>query len=249
MKLWEENREVASFFDHFLNKILLFLKVRLKLKTRRLHSGLLQLLSGFFNHHPVSLISFPSHLNLSPPSSYPSSISSHLSSVIYLLPFYIGGSAATPSHLRRGPSVDIPSVRRSQLSHQPLHPHFIVQVGQRLVKRNIKTRIPLWRFNKQPESFGHSKAHSNRILFTVYHSKTYQKSTSKEPFGTRSWYHQDTLHNQVHQKNQEPVLGFLSIRMCLQQHISEPGSHFLHFPQRSWTLNPHSRSTFLIPFG
>jgi hypothetical protein len=180
-------------------------------KTRRLHSGLLQLLSGFFNHHPVSLISFPSHLNLSPPSSYPSSISSHLSSVIYLLPFYIGGSAATPSHLRRGPSVDIPSVRRSQLSHQPLHPHFIVQVGQRLVKRNIKTRIPSWRCNKQPESFGHSKAHSNRILFTVYHSKTYQKSTSKEPFGTRSWYHQDTLHNQVHQKNQEPVLGFLSI--------------------------------------
>jgi hypothetical protein len=102
-------------------------------KTRRLHSGLLQSLSGFFNHHPVSLISFPSHLNLSPPSSYPSSISSHLSSVIYLLPFYIGGSAATPSHLRRGPSV-----RRSQLSHQPLHPHFIVQVGQRLAKCNTQ---------------------------------------------------------------------------------------------------------------
>jgi hypothetical protein len=37
MKLWEENREVASFFDHFLNKILLFLKVRLKLNVTITH--------------------------------------------------------------------------------------------------------------------------------------------------------------------------------------------------------------------
>jgi hypothetical protein len=45
----------------------------------------------------------------------------------------------------------------------------------------------------------------------VYHSRTYQKSTSKALFGTRRQTHQDTLHNQVHQKNQEPVLGFLLI--------------------------------------
>jgi hypothetical protein len=56
---------------------------------------------------------------------------------------------------------------------------------------------------------GHSKAHSNRTLSTVYHSKTSQKYTSKVPFGTRRQTLQDTLRNQVRQKNQEPVLGFL----------------------------------------
>jgi hypothetical protein len=33
------------------------------------------------------------------------------------------GSAPTPSHIQRGPSVTIPSVRRPKLSHQRLHPH------------------------------------------------------------------------------------------------------------------------------
>jgi hypothetical protein len=75
---------------------------------------------------------------------------------------------------------------------------------------DLKTRIPPWRCNKPPESFGHNKAHSSNTLFTVYHSRTYQQSTSKALFGTRSQTHQDMLHNQVHQKNQDPVLGFLS---------------------------------------
>jgi hypothetical protein len=37
---------------------------------------------------------------------------SHLSSSLHLLLVYISGSAATPSHIQRGPSVAIPSVRR-----------------------------------------------------------------------------------------------------------------------------------------
>ena len=40
-----------------------------------------------------------------------------------------------------------------------------------------------------------------------------------------------------------------SSSMCLQQHVSESGSHFLHFPWRFWTSNPHSRSTFWCPLA
>jgi hypothetical protein len=40
-----------------------------------------------------------------------------------------------PSHIQRGPSVVIPSVRVSQLSHQQLHPHLLVQVGLTLDER------------------------------------------------------------------------------------------------------------------
>jgi hypothetical protein len=35
---------------------------------------------------------------------------------LYLLLVYLGGSATTPSHIQKGPSVAIPSVRVSQLS-------------------------------------------------------------------------------------------------------------------------------------
>jgi hypothetical protein len=72
-------------------------------KTRSPHSGLLQSLSGFRTLHPVSLISFPAHLYFSSSSSYPSSLSSYLSSLLHLSLVYIGGSAPTPSHIQRGP--------------------------------------------------------------------------------------------------------------------------------------------------
>jgi hypothetical protein len=93
-------------------------------KTRSPHSGLLQSLSGSFDRHPVSLISLPSHLNFSSSPSYPPSLSSYLSSLLSLSLVYLSGSARTPSHIRRGPSVTIPSVRRLKLSHQRLHPHY-----------------------------------------------------------------------------------------------------------------------------
>jgi hypothetical protein len=93
-------------------------------KTRSPHSGLLQSLFGSFTRHPVSLSSLPSHLNFSSSTLYPSTLSSHLSSLLHLSLVYIGGSARTPSHIRKGPSVAIPSVRRLKLSHQRLHPHY-----------------------------------------------------------------------------------------------------------------------------
>jgi hypothetical protein len=63
---------------------------------------------------------------------YLSHLFTHLSSLIHLLLVNLGGSAVTPSHIQRGPSVAIPSVRRPKLSHQWLHPLFIVQVGPTL---------------------------------------------------------------------------------------------------------------------
>jgi hypothetical protein len=48
--------------------------------------------------------------NLSPLFTY-------ISSSLCLLSVYLGGSAIMPSHIQRGPSVTIPSVRRLQLSH------------------------------------------------------------------------------------------------------------------------------------
>jgi hypothetical protein len=93
-------------------------------KTRSPHSGLLQSLFGSFTLHPVSLSPFPSHLNFSSSTFHPSTLSSYLSSLFHLSLVYIGGSALTPSHIRRGPSVTIPSVRRLKLSHQRLHPHY-----------------------------------------------------------------------------------------------------------------------------
>jgi hypothetical protein len=97
-----------------------------------------------FNHHPVSFISFPAHLNVSSSPFYLSHLHSHLSSSLHLLLVYIGGSAATPSHLQRGPSVTIPSVRRSQLTKSTngcIH-IIIVQVGQCLAKRNTSCASP-----------------------------------------------------------------------------------------------------------
>jgi hypothetical protein len=93
-------------------------------KTRSPHSGLLQSLSGFYILHPVSLVSLPSYLNLSSSSFHPSSLSTHLSALFHLSLVYLGGSASTPSHIQRGPSVTIPSVRGPKLSHQRLHPHY-----------------------------------------------------------------------------------------------------------------------------
>jgi hypothetical protein len=72
------------------------------------------------------------HLYFSSSSSYSSHLISYLSSLVHLLLVYIGGSAATPSHIQNGSSVAIPSIRRPKLSHQQLHPHFIVQVGRTL---------------------------------------------------------------------------------------------------------------------
>jgi hypothetical protein len=64
--------------------------------------------------------------------------------------------------------------------------------------------------NKQPESFGHNKARSSCILYMASHSETYQKSTSRVPFGTRRQHQQGTTHNQVRQKNRDSVIGFPS---------------------------------------
>jgi hypothetical protein len=85
-------------------------------KTRSPHSGLLQSLFGFLTRHPVSLVPFPSHLNFSSSPSYPSSLSSYLSLLLHLSLVHISGSASTPSHLQRGSSITIPSIRRPQLS-------------------------------------------------------------------------------------------------------------------------------------
>jgi hypothetical protein len=93
-------------------------------KTRSPHSGLLQSLFGFITRHPVSLVPLPSDLNFSSSSFHPFSLSSRLSSLFHLSLVYIGGSASTPSHIQKGPSVTIPSVRRPKLSHQRLHPHY-----------------------------------------------------------------------------------------------------------------------------
>jgi hypothetical protein len=94
-------------------------------KTRSPHSGLLQSLSGFLTRHPVSLSSLPSHFDFSSSPLHPSYLSSYLFSLFHISLVYTGGSARTPSHIRRGPSVTIPSVRRLKLSHQRLHPHYL----------------------------------------------------------------------------------------------------------------------------
>jgi hypothetical protein len=65
-------------------------------------------------------------------SFHPSYLFPYLILLVHLLLVYLSGSAVTPSHLQRRPSVAIPSVRRPKLSHLWLHPHFIVQVGQTL---------------------------------------------------------------------------------------------------------------------
>jgi hypothetical protein len=93
-------------------------------QTRSPHSGLLQSLFSFLTRHPVSLVSLPSHLNFSSSPFHPSYLSPHLSFLLHLSLVYIGGSASTPSHIQRGPSVTIPSVRRPKLSRQQLHPHY-----------------------------------------------------------------------------------------------------------------------------
>jgi hypothetical protein len=76
------------------------------------------------NRHPVSFISWAASFHVSSSPFHLSSLSSHLSSTFHLLSFHLSGSAITPSHIQRGPSVAIPSVRRSQLSPQQLHPHY-----------------------------------------------------------------------------------------------------------------------------
>jgi hypothetical protein len=63
-------------------------------KTRRPHSGLLQLPSCFLIISSIGLNHLISHLFLS----------------IHLLLVDLGGSATMPSHIQRGPSVAIPSV-------------------------------------------------------------------------------------------------------------------------------------------
>jgi hypothetical protein len=85
-----------------------------------------------FNRHPVSLISLAASLYFSSSPFHPSCFISHLFLSVHLLLVYIGGSAAMPSHIQRGPSVVIPSVQRPKLSHQRLHPHIRVQVRQTL---------------------------------------------------------------------------------------------------------------------
>jgi hypothetical protein len=64
-------------------------------KTRDLHPGLL------INCHPVSFLSLAAHLL---------PLISYISSLLHLSLVHIGGSAITPSHIQRGPSVTIPSV-------------------------------------------------------------------------------------------------------------------------------------------
>jgi hypothetical protein len=75
-------------------------------KTRRLHSGLL------IHRHPVSL----SPILLARVLSSLLDRSLHLFSYSFphlnLLSIYLGGSAAAPSHIQKGPSVTIPSVQR-----------------------------------------------------------------------------------------------------------------------------------------
>jgi hypothetical protein len=89
-------------------------------KTRDLHPGLLSItiLSLSFPWLLISTSPFLPFIRLIFP--------------LYLLFVYLGGSAATPSHIQRGPSVVIPSVQRPKLSHSRLHPHLIVQVGRTL---------------------------------------------------------------------------------------------------------------------
>jgi hypothetical protein len=52
--------------------------------------------------------------------------------LVHLLLVYLSGSAVTPSHLQKRPSVAIPSVQGPKLSYPQLHPHIIVQVRQML---------------------------------------------------------------------------------------------------------------------
>jgi hypothetical protein len=73
-------------------------------KTRILHLGLLS------NRHSVSLISLAAHFYLSSSPFHLSYLFPHLTFLVHLLPVYLSGSAVTPSHLQRGPSVAIPSV-------------------------------------------------------------------------------------------------------------------------------------------
>jgi hypothetical protein len=87
-------------------------------KTRDLYPGLLQLPSCF---------SFFS--DFSSPVLYSPLLFSHLFPPLHLVLVYIGGSAATPSHIQKGPSVAIPSVQVTQLSHLQVAPTlYTVQV-------------------------------------------------------------------------------------------------------------------------
>jgi hypothetical protein len=94
--------------------------------TRSPHSGLL------IHHHSVSFISLAAYFHFSSSPFHPSYLFSCLILLVHLLLVYLSGSAITPSHLQRRPSVAIPSVHRLKLSHLWLHPHSIVQVGQTL---------------------------------------------------------------------------------------------------------------------
>jgi hypothetical protein len=67
----------------------------------------------FFNRYPVSSIPLSDYPRVLSSSSHLLHLYSHLSYSLHLLLVYLSGSAATPSHLQRGPSVTIPSVRRS----------------------------------------------------------------------------------------------------------------------------------------
>jgi hypothetical protein len=99
----------VSFKLRFKASFLLYIS-RL-VKTRIPHSGLL------IHCHSGSILSLASHLYLSSTSSYSTSLSSHPFLHLDLLLVYLSGSAVTPSHTQGGPSVAIPSVRVSSLSH------------------------------------------------------------------------------------------------------------------------------------
>jgi hypothetical protein len=98
-------------------------------KTRTPHSGLL------IHRHSGSFISLAPHFNISSPSSYLCLSYSHPFLHLNLLFVYLGGSALMPSHIQRGPSVAIPSVRSiiAESSTSCIHIPF-VQVGLTLDK-------------------------------------------------------------------------------------------------------------------
>jgi hypothetical protein len=67
-----------------------------------------------------------------------------------------------PSHIKRGSSVTIPSIRRPKLSPQWLHPHFIVQVG-----RTLSEALHLCSDNSGSTPDGQHAASQANKMFTV----------------------------------------------------------------------------------
>jgi hypothetical protein len=136
-----------------------------------------------------------------------------------------------PSHIPRGPSVAIPSVRRSKLSPYRLHPHFIVQVGQTLSEAlhascDSISRLSTWPFMMSHTNYFLSPAASRLTPpspLTVSHFVRQQRRISHNGVSRLEFSYQTCLHQVPH-----PTTG-----TCQRQ------GHIVHLLQSKHHRYPH----------